>query len=238
MKTIHALTIIDKSGSMLSFRSRTIEGMNSTLAALKAQADKDTKVLNTLLIFSSTGNGWGVPSKDETERNFVFHRIGQEVSTVPDLTEKEYAPGGGTPLLDAVGYGIEKVKEFHKDDLGSDDLSIIVTIFTDGEENSSQKWTRNDIKKMIEHFQSDKKWTFTFIGCGSFDNVSGVSATLGIKSANTVAYDASAAGNTMAFRSVANSYSNYSRGVKGLVDLEAAEFDIFSEVKEPEVTKK
>jgi uncharacterized coiled-coil protein SlyX len=238
MKTIHALTIIDKSGSMLSFRSRTIEGINSMLASLKTQVDKDIKILNTLLMFSSIGKGWGERTKEETEESFVFHRVGQEVSTVPDLTEKEYAPDGGTPLLDAIGYGIEKIKEFHKDDLGSDDLSIIVSVFSDGMENSSQEWNKDKIKQMIDHFQSDKRWTFTFIGCGSFDEVSGVSSTLGISNNNTVAYAASAEGNTMAFRKMSNSYSNYTRGVKGLIDIEAPDFDIFSEVKEPEITKK
>jgi hypothetical protein len=231
MKKIHALTIIDKSGSMLSWRSRTIEGINSNINALKKEVDKDTEILNTQLQFSSGNNSqWYAAvnagqSTAELEQSFVFRRVGESVVSIPDMTEADYFPDGGTPLLDAIGYGIEKVKAFHKDDLGSDDLSIIVTVFTDGEENSSRKWNKPQIKKMIEHFQSDGKWTFTFVGCGSFDAVSGTSAGLGISSANTVAYCATDSGTAEAFSKVATSYSNYARSRKlGVVDN-----DLFTE---------
>ena len=233
MKKIHALTIIDKSGSMKPYRTRTIEGINSNVAALKKEVDKDTVILNTQLQFSATSNAWGRVSEATKEKDFVFNRIGVAVQDLPDMTENDYDPDGGTPLLDAIGYGIEKIKEFHKDDLGSDDLKIIVTVFTDGEENSSSKWNRGDIKKMIEHFQSDGKWTFTFIGCGSFDNVSGTATSYGFSLNNTVAYAASDEGTAEAFKKVATSYCNYARSAKlGLVDD-----DLFTEKAAPSIPK-
>ena len=225
MKKIHALTIIDKSGSMLSWRSRTIEGINSNINALKKEVDKDTEILNTQLQFSSGNNSqWyslnaAGRSTAELEQNFVFRRVGESVVGIPDMTEFDYFPDGGTPLLDAIGYGIEKVKGFHKDDLGSDDLKIIVTIFTDGEENSSNKWSRDKIKKMIEHFQSDGKWTFTFVGCGGIDQVSATASNLGISGTNTVAYASTSEGYVEGFSKVATSYRNFTRSVKlGVVD--------------------
>ena len=231
MKKIHALTIIDKSGSMLSWRSRTIEGINSNINALKKEVDKDIEILNTQLQFSSGNNAqWyslnaAGRSTAELEQNFVFRRLGESVVNIPDMTDADYFPDGGTPLLDAIGYGIEKVKEFHKDDLGSDDLKIIVTIFTDGEENSSNKWNKSQIKKMIDHFQSDGKWTFTFVGCGSFDAVSNTSAGLGISSGNTVAYVATDRGTAEAYSKISTSYSNFARSAKmGCVDK-----DLFTE---------
>lgn len=225
MKKIHSLTIIDKSGSMKSWRSRTIEGINSNINALKAEVDKDTVILNTQLQFSSGNNAqWYARttaglSTSELEQSFVFARVGEPVENLSDMTENDYSPDGGTPLHDAIGYGIEKLKEFHKDDLGSDDLKIIVTIFTDGEENSSRKWNKSEIKKMIEHFQSDGKWTFTFIGCGGIDAVNDTSAGLGIASANTVAYAATDFGTAEAFSAMTTSYGNFARSVKlGVVD--------------------
>lgn len=217
---IHALTIIDKSTSMQPHQSRTIEGINSNINALKTEVDADTQILNTQLQFSSKSNRWiGGQSQQQIEEDFVFTRLGVPVETLTDMTTKDYIPDGGTPLLDAIGYGIEKIKSFHGDQLGNDNLKIIVTVFTDGDENTSRKWTKPDIKKMIEHFQGDGKWTFTFVGCGSLEDVTTTSTTLGISAANTVAYVATDAGFDDAYGKVATSYVNFARSAKlGMVD--------------------
>jgi hypothetical protein len=164
--------------------------------------------------------GNGIPST-LSETDFVFTRVGIKVENITDMVEAEYRPGGWTPLLDAIGYGIEKVKGFHGDKLGDDNLKIIVTIYTDGSENSSKKWDRSAIKKMLDHFQSDGKWTFTFVGCGSFDNVAATSATLGISSANTVAVADTDFGRMEASTKISTSYMSYARSVKsGIVDTD------------------
>ena len=227
-KIIHALTIIDKSGSMERFRSRTIEGVNENISVLKKEIDENTEILNTQLQFSGEGNNW-ISNGVVNGRSFVFKHTGKSVAELKDMTPDDYVPSGGTPLLDAIGYGIEKVKEFHGDKLGDENLKIIVTVFTDGEENESRKWTKDEIRKMVEHFQSDGKWTFTFVGCGSLDNVTATSAGLGVAAANTVAYSYSDEGTRMAYRSVATSYRNFARSTKlGVVDN-----SLFTEKSEP-----
>jgi hypothetical protein len=225
-KIIHALTIIDKSSSMSPYRSRTIEGINENINALKKEVDADTEILNTQLQFSATGNSWGFNGGAKTqETDFKFVRVGQKVQELTDMTNEHYEPAGGTPLLDAIGFGIEKVKDFHGDKLGEDNLKIIVTIFTDGEENSSTKHDRASVKKMIDHFQSDGKWTFTFVGCGSFANVAATSAAMGINAANTIAVADSDAGRSFANAKISTSYTNYVRSAKlGVVDN-----DLFTE---------
>jgi len=229
-KTIHAVTIVDRSGSMTGYRKRTIEGINANISALKAEVDADTEIINTQLQFASLGSNW---SKHDMEKDFIFARVGVPVQNLLDMTEADYVTGGGTPLIDAIGHAIEKVKEFHGDKLGDDNLKIIVTVFTDGEENSSQKWSKDDVKKMIEHFQSDGKWTFTFVGCGSFENVSSTSTSYGISAANTVAYVDSELGRTEAYNKIATSYSNFTRAAKlGVVDN-----DLFTEKAMPEEKK-
>ena len=73
MKKIHALTIIDKSSSMAPYRSRTIEGINTNIAALKKEVDADTEIINTQLQFSATGNNWGFSGDAETlKKDFTF----------------------------------------------------------------------------------------------------------------------------------------------------------------------
>lgn len=226
-KIIHALTIIDKSSSMEPYRSRTIEGVNENINVLKKEVDENTEILNTQLQFSAGGGVWTLNTTNDVmnSSDFVFKRVGHNVADLKDMTADDYVPSGGTPLLDAIGYGIEKVKEFHGDKLGDDNLKIIVTIFTDGEENSSRKWSKTDIKKMIEHFQSDGKWTFTFVGCGSFENVSATSAQFGVLSSNTVAYAATDAGTKEAYSKIATSYCNFARSAK----LGVFDNDLFTE---------
>jgi hypothetical protein len=139
------------------------------------------------------------------------------VKDVTPLGDGDYEPAGGTPLLDAIGEAIEKVKAFHGDALDSKDLNIIVTVYTDGEENASLKWKKDDVKKMIDYLQKERNWTFTFVGCGSFENVSATSAAFGISSANTVAVADSFDGRSLASKSISTSYMSYSRAVKSNV---------------------
>ena len=233
-KIIHALTIIDKSGSMERFRNCTIEGINANISALKKEVDDDTEIINTQLQFSANGGNWANCGGAPSDRDFVFVRVGAPVSDIPDMTPLDYVPDGGTPLLDAIGYAVEKVKDFHGNKLGDENLKIIVTIFSDGEENSSIKQTKASIKKMIEHFQSDGKWTFTFIGCGSFEAVSSESTSYGIAACNTVAYAATEKGFDEAYGKIATSYTNFARSAKlGLVDD-----DLFTEKAAPVGKKK
>jgi len=218
-KIIHSLTIVDKSSSMEKFKSRTIEGINSSISELKKQVDSDTEILNTLLFFSGGNTNYNWTSTELSETDFVFNRVGSDITTINDLTDEEYNPNGNTPLLDSIGIGVDKVKKFHGDKLGDDNLNIIVTIFTDGAENSSIKYNKTEIKKMVEHFQSDNKWTFTFVGCGSLENVTSTSNTLGISSANTVAYMATDSGTAEAYTKIGTSFANYASATKrGVVD--------------------
>lgn len=209
MKKIHTLFILDRSGSMLPYKSRTLESLNANLESLREEAKKSgVKVYNTLMTFSASHN-FGLPN--EAEADFLYPRLVADVVDCKNLTDADYVPNGGTPLLDAIGHGIERLKTEIGDELGSDDVSILVTIFTDGEENSSKKFTKEQIKTMIDHFSADKKWTFSFIGCGSLDNVTATSGQLGIKSSNTLAFCDSDAG-------YASAYSSYTTSCRAFVN--------------------
>ncbi len=43
------------------------------------------------------------------------------------------------------------------------DYNVLVTIFTDGEENASVEFSGEAVKKMIESLKQ-RRWTFTYIG--------------------------------------------------------------------------
>ena len=50
----------------------------------------------------------------------------------------------------------------------ADGDNVLVTVITDGEENSSQEWTLKMIRTMIEKLKK-QKWTFTLIGTDNLD---------------------------------------------------------------------
>lgn len=80
-----------------------------------------------------------------------------------NLEWKAYRPGGGTPLYDAMGMAISKMNA-----QVTDEDNVLVTVITDGEENSSVEWTLKMIRTMIEKLKK-QHWTFTLIGTDNLD---------------------------------------------------------------------
>jgi uncharacterized protein YegL len=109
----------------------------------------DQVQLVTLLTFDSGHTTW--------------HYDNASALKTKDLSWKAYNPGGGTPLYDAIGKGISKVNAQIED--GD---HVLVTIITDGEENSSEEWTLKMVRTMIEKLKK-QNWTFTLIGTDNLD---------------------------------------------------------------------
>ena len=103
----------------------------------------------------------------------TWHYDNLPAAQTKDLDWKAYSPGGGTPLYDAIGKGISKTNAQIED--GD---HVLVTIITDGEENSSEEWTLKMIRTMIEKLKK-QNWTFTLIGTDNLD-VEGMAGNLSI----------------------------------------------------------
>ena len=145
-KRVHNLIIVDESGSMEVIRKQAFVGMNETLQTVRKMQEKfpDQEQFVTLLTFDTGHTTW--------------HYDNTPASQTKDLDWKAYCPGGGTPLYDAIGKGISKTNAQIED--GD---HVLVTIITDGEENSSEEWTLKMIRTMIEKLKK-QSWTFTLIG--------------------------------------------------------------------------
>ena len=150
-KRIHNLIIVDESGSMSVIRKQAFTGMNETLQTVRQMQEKypDQVQLVTLLTFDSGHTTW--------------HYDNASALKTKDLSWKAYNPGGGTPLYDAIGKGISKTNAQIED--GD---YVLVTIITDGEENSSEEWTLKMVRTMIEKLKK-QNWTFTLIGTDNLD---------------------------------------------------------------------
>lgn len=145
------LMIVDESGSMSIIHQQAFSGMNETLQTVRAMQKQfpDTDQRVTLVTFDTGHTKWHYDNTPATQT----HELGW----------KDYQPGGGTPLYDAIGMAVSKVNA-----QTDKDSKVLVTIITDGEENSSREWTLTMIRNLVEKLKQ-QGWTFTLIGTDNLD---------------------------------------------------------------------
>jgi len=137
------VVILDRSGSMSSVIDDAIGGFNTFLA--KQQADPDP-ALFTLVQFN-----------DHCETVCS----GIDIRDAVPYDRKSYVPSGNTALLDAVGQGINDVLQ-RTDGSKS---KVLFAILTDGHENSSTEFTREQIQQLIK-MRQEAGWEFVYLGSG------------------------------------------------------------------------
>ena len=86
----------------------------------------------------------------------------------------KYVPGASTPLYDAMGRTLTRLEKELK---GDDRHSVVVTVITDGYENSSSEYSLSAVKALVEHLK-DQGWSFAYMGTDH--DVSSVSVSLSI----------------------------------------------------------
>lgn len=182
--------IIDRSGSMSGLATDTIGGFNGFVAEQKLIPGD---VLFTLCTFSYS-------------TTFVHDSVA--LADVPDLNPTTYAPSGGTALLDAMGETMDsvgaKLAALPEEERPS---KVLFLIITDGQENSSSKYTASQIKTMVEHQKEAYNWEFVFMGA-NIDAIAEGSA-LGISTQNTMNYDATSVGTKDLYRSISENTRSY-----------------------------
>ena len=172
--------IVDRSGSMAGLEKDTISGFN---AMLKEQAELEGEARVTTVLF-------------DNQYRLLHDRI--DIRAVAPLTEKDYRVGGGTALLDAIGRTIKKIRAVQKQTAEEYRAEkVLFVIITDGEENSSRKYSAEQIKERIEHQQEKYGWEFVFFGA-NMDAVLEASK-LGIAAEFARGWLANAAGTAMAY---------------------------------------
>lgn len=180
----HCVVILDKSGSMndtygaTGKKSRTISDFNEKIQMFK-QVDKEgeQEVVGYFVSFNT--------HLDE-------HAWSKSASDLVEINEENYMPDGGTALQDTVVFVLKKLKEELK--LRKKD-AVLVSIITDGEENSSIKYSGPPgafaVKQLIEELQATGKWTITYIGANQ--NVEALADKYGLLRANCAVYTADTA---------------------------------------------
>lgn len=169
-KLMDVVFILDRSGSMRETEKDIIGGYNGYINDFKSKNAKITTVLF------------------DDKYEMITKR--QNVNEVPELTEKQYYVRGCTALLDAIGKSI-KFMEKEK----AEKVMFIIT--TDGYENASHKYNKEQIKEMI---QGHKEWEFMYLGADIDSYSEGQS--IGISSSNISNYKKDGKGISKLFKAM------------------------------------
>lgn len=194
------ICIVDRSGSMAMIADDAIGGFNQFLEDQK-KVDVD-KCNLTYVQFDS-----------EYE---VIHEC-KPIQDVPALTNETFQPRGSTALLDAVGKTIADAgNRFSALSEEKRPGAVVVVILTDGQENSSCEFTREQVKDMIQTQTDVFSWEFIFLGANQDSFTEG--SMLGIGAKNIGNFGFSSAGVKSVYSNVSQTIANY-RGTKNTNDL-------------------
>ena len=175
--------ILDRSGSMAGLEPDTIGGFNAMIEKQKKQPGK--AYVSTVLFDTSTT---------------VLHDRA-DLTTVKPMTSDDYFAGGCTALLDAIGGAINHIGNIHKYARPEDiPAHTIFVITTDGLENASRRYSKSDIKRMIERQRSKYGWEFLFIGA----NIDAIvtAESFGIEQSRAVNYHADKKGTEVLYDAI------------------------------------
>lgn len=133
---------------MESIKTTIIQGFNELVQTIQGIEKQFPEQEHFISFVSFNGLGYK-----------VLHYM-DPASNLKKIDDTTYKPEASTPLFDAMGFSIIKLKQALQ---GQTDYNVLVTILTDGEENASDEFSGKDIKKFVEE-QKQNRWTFTYIG--------------------------------------------------------------------------
>ena len=184
---IYNLIILDESGSMQHIKLQAITGLNETLQTIKSAQDKYDNQSHyvTLVSFNS--------SKVKTIYDCC------PIHEVHEICSYDYLPNACTPLYDAMGISLTKLRTEVKDE-----DNVLVTIITDGYENASREYSGKAIVQLVEELRANG-WIFAYIGANQ--DVEKVASSMGIK--NSLRFNADVLGSKAMFKEESKSREAY-----------------------------
>ena len=186
--------VLDKSGSMSGLEKDTIGGFNAILQ--KQLVGEGTVTLTTVLF--------------DNEIELLHDRL--PIEAVEPLTDNDYVVGGMTALMDAVGFAIQKIDKVQhkvKKSMRADKVLFVIT--TDGMENSSRKYSSQQIKALIQG-RKELGWQFLFLGANI--NVEEFADSIGISEEHAVEFIADERGTYKNFEALNATVSSVRKGKK------------------------
>lgn len=172
---IYNVIILDESGSMTAIYDQALSGINEVLSGIRKNQEEFPDQQHYVSIVTFEGNGIaGI----KTRRDRL------PIGKVGDFTQKDYHPGGCTPLYDAMGKTLNELEG----QISADDR-VLATIITDGYENASEEYSGKAVKALVSRLR-EKSWTFAYIGA----NQDAVEVARDLNIDNALNFDATAEG--------------------------------------------
>ena len=198
-KKTYYLIILDKSGSMGSVIDETIQGFNEQVQMIKnlQQKHPEQEIIVSLTTFNENVSHdlFMQPPSELKEMKSAYHTIRRPIfdrldnQKTPTSSDKifYYRTSGMTALYDAIGKSVKKLKKNIKEEIKNDLASAVVVIITDGHENSSRKYSYDDIQKMIRKLEKSPNWTFSYLG--ATPDAVDIARGLNIRAHNTMRFE-------------------------------------------------
>lgn len=222
-QTTRVAILLDKSDSMRSLAKFAVDTYNEQLSALRAN-QKEQDVSITLIFFDS---------------DVEVKCFNEPLSVAKNLDYDEYKPATMTAMCDAIGVAIAKFRALK--DCNDENVSHLIVIITDGQENSSKEFHKKTIANNIKDLQKSGGWTFTFLGANV--NVEEMAKEYNFDVGNTMSYKATADGMRYSSQATSRGIGNYlglrSQGVRNMASFYSGEQkndvlsnDLLTEVKD------
>ena len=146
---VYNLIILDESGSMSCIHKPAVDGLNETLQSIQSAQEKHGELQEhfvTMIFFNSNGIRTIIEDKP--------------INQVEQLKMNDFVPSACTPLYDAMGITLSKLRCKLSE---SEKSQVLVTIITDGCENASKEYSGKMIKNLVRDLKSSG-WVFAYIG--------------------------------------------------------------------------
>lgn len=181
--------IIDRSGSMSTIHSTTVNGLNEFI---KSQKQEPGTAEFSLVRF-------------DDKYEFLYTKPLNEVSVIQ---YSDLEPRGMTALHDAIGHTVINLGARLAAMLESErPENVIILIMTDGQENNSTDYL-NKVEPLVREQREKYNWNFVFMGANQ-DAVL-VGQSLGVTLASSITYSANTGGTS----NVMSSLNNYVKSAR------------------------
>ncbi len=189
----------DHSISMSSLARSAARDYNTNIAGIKEAALANN--LDTIVSTVMCGIRVGRETAGKVKRDVVNSNV-HALVPIPELAY--ITDGYSTPLLDAVGDLITLLESVP--DANDPEVSFLLIVITDGQENASKIWNSHSITDKIRKLQFTDRWTFTFrVPRGEAHTLT----NLGIPAGNILEWEQTQHGLETAARDTVAAVSNY-----------------------------
>ena len=187
-KATHIVVLLDRSGSMETIAADVVGGYNTFI---KEQREAGADATVTLVQFDS-----------EDSQEVVYDRL--PIAEIPKLTSKTFIPRGSTPLFDATGKLVARIREQRANDARptNEQPDVVFVTITDGEENESSEFSLPQLQQLIANCEKEG-WTFVYLSAGI--DAYGDAGDLGVNSGRARAFRANKGGADAMFSNLSSS---------------------------------